>query len=189
MPDLDASPGRVARSWEFLERPAEQLRHAVVASLIARERPGLVVDLGCGHGHLLRWLQPEIATGYLGVDQDAVLLKGLSHRALPVETIASTLEAFDPAGRVAGTLVCADVLYYIDDPDQVLARIVSGFTRLERIIATAIIPRPERANWVRSVGRMWEALGRLGWPELERVRVTSAAAQDGWDVVMYGRQA
>ena len=39
--------------FDFLDRPHEQLRHAVIACLISQHAPGEVIDLGCGPGQFL----------------------------------------------------------------------------------------------------------------------------------------
>src|ERR1043165_701949 len=82
--------GLGGRNWEqeyadgrfnFLDRPHEQLRHAVIACLISQHAPGEVIDLGCGRGHQLAWLRPQDVTRYIGVDASPTALSGLPQSA------------------------------------------------------------------------------------------------------------
>jgi len=171
--------------WRFLGAPGEQLRHAVVASLAELHAPGGLADLGCGRGDLLRWLNPRTVTGYLGIDADQALLAGITHPVIPVETAAARLDVFDPAGRTACVLVCAEVLYYLDGVERWLPELAAGFTGLSAVIVTQVVPRPEKPNWQRSVTRTWKAVQSIGWPERERVRISSASVDRAWDIVVY----
>jgi trans-aconitate methyltransferase len=175
--------------WAFLDTPSEQLRHAVVAVAVGAVQaslpePGIVADLGCGRGHLLSWLSERLTAGYLGIDSDARMLAGITHARIPVETVAVPLEEFDPAGRSASVLVCSEVLYYLDAVDRLLLRLVSRFTGVQAVIVTSVVPRPDRPNWQRSIDRMNHSLKALGWSERERIRISSLAADQAWDIVV-----
>src|SRR5262245_60989817 len=120
------------RDWEqehasgkldFLDRPHEQLRHAVIASTIAGRASGEVVGLGCGRREQLAWLRAGDVTRYTGVDVSASALAGLPQGPIPVEAVISAIEDYHAPDRDVGAVVCAEALYFLDDPVEPLVRI------------------------------------------------------------------
>lgn len=182
------------RDWEqehasgkldFLDRPHEQLRHAVIACMIAEHAPGEVIDLGCGRGHQLAWLRPEDVTRYTGVDVSASALAGLPQSAIPVETVVSAIEDYRAPDRDVGAIVCAEALYFLEDPVGPLVRIARETRSTKAIIASMVVPNPRKPNWRKAVDFVWNAFERSGLAEIDRIRVESSTAGIGWDVAIY----
>ena len=182
------------RNWEqehasgkldFLDRPHEQLRHAVIACMIAEHAPGEVIDLGCGRGHQLAWLRPEDVTRYTGVDVSASAIAGLPQSPIPVETVLSTIEDYRAPCRDIGAIVCAEALYFLEDPVGPLVRIANETRSTKAIIASMVVPSPRKPNWRKAVDFVWNAFGRSGLAAIDRVRVESSTAGIGWDVAIY----
>lgn len=182
------------RDWEqehasgkldFLDRPHEQLRHAVIACMIAEHANGEVIDLGCGRGHQLAWLRPADVARYIGVDVSATALAGLPESPIAVETVVSTIESYHPPERDIGAIICAEALYFLEDPVGPLVRIARETRSTKAIIASMVVPNERKPNWRKAVDYVWGAFGRSGLEPIDRVRVESSRAGIGWDVAIY----
>ena len=182
------------RNWEqehasgkldFLDRPHEQLRHAVIACMIAQHASGEVIDLGCGRGHQLAWLRPGDVTRYIGVDVSPTALTGLPVSPIAVETIISAIEDYHAPPRDIGAVVCAEALYFLDDPVAPLIRIAREARSTKAIIVSLVVPNPRKPNWRKAVDFVWNAFERSPLTAIDRVRVESSTAGIGWDVAIY----
>jgi trans-aconitate methyltransferase len=171
--------------FEFLDRPHEQLRHAVIACLISSHAPGEVIDLGCGRGQQLRWLRGEDVTRYVGVDVSATALAGVPHSPIPTETVVSSIEDYHPPAREVGAIICAEALYFLEDPVGPLLRIARETTSAKAIIVSLVVPSDRKPNWRKDVEFVWNAFEQSGLPLIDKIRVGSNAAQIAWDVALY----
>jgi hypothetical protein len=173
-----------ADRWGYLERPAEQYRYAVMASLLhSHAGPGRVAELGAGRGHLLAWLDPRQVTAYEAIDIDAGLLAGLRHVSIAIARQHLSVEAYAPErGQLAG-LVAAEVLYYVEEPGHHLLRIWRAAGAIDVALVSSVLPRPDKPNWRRGYDRVRGALAHTGWPILDTVRIESAADGLAWEVV------
>lgn len=183
-----------SRNWEqeyadgcldFLDRPHEQLRHAVISCLAARHATGEMIDLGCGGGHQLLWLRPEHVTRYVAVDLSATALNRLPHSVIPVEKVVSSIEDYHPPARDFGAIVCAEALYFLDDPIGPLRRIAGEARSAKAMIVSLVVPNERKPNWRKRVDFVWTAFERSGLPRIDRVRVESSSAGIAWDVGIY----
>jgi len=182
------------RDWEqehssgkldFLDRPHEQLRHAVIACMISQYAPGEVIDLGCGRGHQLAWLRTEDVTRYTGVDVSASALAGLMPSPIPTETAVSSIEDYRAPPRDIGAIICAEALYFLDDPVSPLMRIAREAKSVKAIIVSLLVPNERKPNWRKGVDAVWGAFERSGLDVIDKVRVESTHAGIGWDVAIY----
>ena len=186
--------GDATRDWDrehasgkldFLDRPHEQLRHAVIACMISQHAAGEVLDLGCGRGHQLAWLRPEDVSRYTGVDVSPTALAGLPQTPIPVETVVSAIEDYHAPDRDLGAIICAEALYFLQDPVAPLVRIAREARSAKAIIASMVVPNARKPNWRKAVDVVWNAFDRSGLAVIDRVRVESSSAGIGWDVAIY----
>ena len=171
--------------FDFLDRPHEQLRHAVISCLISRHAPGAVIDLGCGRGQQLLWLRREDVIRYIGVDVSPTALAAMPQSPIPTETVASAIEDYHAPAIEVGAIICSEVLYFVDDPVGQLQRIAREAKSASAIIVSLVVPSDKKPNWRRDVEFVWNAFGGSGMPLIDRVRVDSSAAQIAWDVALY----
>jgi len=171
--------------FDFLDRPHEQLRHAVISCMISRHAPGEVIDLGCGRGHQLRWLRREDVTRYTGVDVSPTALAGLPRSPIPTETVVSSIEDYHAPAREIGAIICAEALYFLDDPVGPLQRIAREAKSAKAIIASLVVPSDSKPNWRKGVEFIWGAFEKSGLPLIDKIRVESSAAQIAWDVAVF----
>ena len=182
------------RNWEqeysdgrldFLDQPHEQLRHAVISCLISQHARGEVIDLGCGRGHQLTWLRREDVPRYTAVDISATALAALPLSAIPADTVVSSIEDYHPPARAIGALICAEALYFLEDPVGALRRIAAETASVQALIVSLVVPSERKPNWRKDVERVWSAFETSGWPLIDKVRVESHVATIAWDVAIY----
>ncbi|MEZ5926528.1 MAG: methyltransferase domain-containing protein [Hyphomicrobiaceae bacterium] len=170
--------------WTYLTRPSEQLRYAVIASLLkSLAPPGRVVELGSGHGHLLAWLDPAQVSAYEAVDIDAGLLSGLRHDRIEVTRKAQAVERYQPPAGPLAALVASEVLYYVEDPGRHLDRLWRATGAIDLVLISSVLPRPDKPNWRTGYERVRRAVAGTGWPVLDRVRIDSESDRLAWEIV------
>lgn len=170
---------------DFMDAPDEQIRHAVMASLIESYGPGEVCDLGCGPGYLLRWLAPRFATRYVGVDVSATAVARFPVSDVPALPVVASIEAFQPEARPIGALVASEVLYMLADPGRELARIATTVPAFGVLIVSLIRGRPGKENWAKGSHIVRASLATAGWSEIERVAVDTTKSGKGWDISLH----
>jgi hypothetical protein len=179
-----ATPGTPSNRWGFLERPSERLRYGIIASLIRSQAPkGSVVELGAGRGELLGFLDPEQSDAYFAVDTDAALLSHITHDRIRIERVESTLESYTPSAQPIAALVASEVLCYVEEPLAHLQRIWHAAGRIDLVLVSSVLPKAGKPNWQRGYDRVRQAIEATGWPELDTIRIGSAADALGWEVV------
>lgn len=171
--------------FDFLDRPHEQLRHAVISCMISRHSPGAVIDLGCGRGQQLEWLRPQDVARYTGVDVSATALAAIPPSPIPTETVVSSIEDYHPPAHQVGAIICAEALYFLEDPVGQLQRVARETKSASAIVISLVVPNEKKPNWRKDVDLVWDAFERSGLPLVDRVRVGSSAAQIAWDVALY----
>ena len=171
--------------FDFLDEPHEQLRHAVISCLISRHAPGEVIDLGCGRGQQLAWLRREDVTRYVGVDVSPTALGRVPRSPIPTETVVSTIEDYHAPAREFGAIICAEALYFLEDPVGPLLRIARETSSTRAIIVSLVVPNERKPNWRKDVEFVWNAFEQSGLPLIDRIRVGSSLAQIAWDVALY----
>lgn len=170
--------------WRFLERPSERLRYGIIASLIRSHAPkGPVVELGAGRGALLDLLDPEQTDAYIAVDTDAGLLAQIAHDRIAVERVETAVESFAPSPAPIAALVASEVLCYVEAPLAHLLRIWRAARRVDLVLVSSVLPRADKPNWQRGYDRVRQAIEATGWPQLDTIRIGSAADALGWEVV------
>ncbi len=175
--------------WNFLDNPDEQVRLACVAGFIAAHAPGEVIDLGSGKGRLLNYARPGSISRYVAVDVARSALDEVPPAPFPIETHCLSIEEFTPEKRAVGTLVASEVLYFLDNPAEHVARIADACETLEAVVVSLLAPNPEKPNWCRAAERVWSGFNELGWARHQSVRVENDSKGTGWDVVLFLRGA
>lgn len=141
-----------------------------IADIVARLRPSVVVDLGCGNGWLVRLLRSRTAAQVVGVDL-------LEHVDLPAGSyVAADVTGWLPirTGSV-GCVVAGEIIEHLPDPDRVLQEV----HRILRDNGVLIVSTPNMVSWanrilvplgiqplgtetssVVALGRRWRLLGQ-----------------------------
>lgn len=151
-------------------------RQAVAMLAQLPERPGSVLDYGCGSGLLTRALGDRLGLGQVtGSDFHADPPAELADRAyLPMADLAPKAGTFD-------MVIAMHVLEHDDDSDALLARI----TAMARPGGLVVIEVPNiDCVWAKPLGRAWDA-----WylpyhrTHFSRASLTALAGRGGLDVL------
>lgn len=181
-PYVKPEPG--AGRWDYLDHPVEQLRYAVMASIIrSHAGQGRVVELGSGRSRLLDWLSADQVTGYEGVDTDAGMLAGLQHDRIAIGRRQEPVETYVPSPGPIAALVASETLYYVESPATHLLRIWRVAGTVEVALVSTVLPQPGKPNWQRSYDRVRQALAETGWPVLDTYRLERVTDGLAWEIV------
>jgi 2-polyprenyl-3-methyl-5-hydroxy-6-metoxy-1,4-benzoquinol methylase len=125
--------------------PQEQEHHqTLVDFMVSAHKNKTILDVGCGEGVLLDYLDRCGYQKYVGIDFSDVALRNASKRAnSKVSFVSGLAETFVPEGQF-DSIVFDESLYYFEDPLQVIRRyaryltpdgvmLVSLFTKTGRI--------------------------------------------------------
>jgi SAM-dependent methyltransferase len=141
--------------WDYLRGPAEQGRHAVIASYLRHfVAGGRFLDLGAGFGSLYQHLGG--CGRYLGLELSAAAVAA----AEGVPLVVGDLADYVPDGPL-DAVIFNEVLYYCADPAAILQR----YRRFLRCGGLLIISMNQPANegdrWRPVVARCWRAVDAL----------------------------
>ena len=125
-------------------------------------------------------------TRYVGVDVSPTALSRVPQSPIPTETVVSSIEDYHAPTREIGAIICAEALYFLDDPVGPLLRIAHEASSASAIIVSLVVPNERKPNWRRDVEFVWDAFEHSGLSLTDRVRVGSSRAQIAWDVAIYG---
>lgn len=161
--------------WSFLEAPGEVARYGVVAGTVRRFAPGgSVLDVGCGEGVLVDYLEPGGKRRYLGVDLSQAAVAVASGRA-DRTTRFMVADAEDwPLRATFDAVVLNECLYYMREP-LALARRALAAVAPGGVLVVSMFRTSRTLALARQLAREL--------PLLEEVVLTSR--QGAWIVGLY----
>ena len=166
-----------AGDWDYLRSSAEAPRFGVVAAYCTLFAPaGSVLEVGCGEGILLRHLDRNGLADFTGIDISPVAIdKARSLEGDRVGFLCASAESFDPV-RQFDVIVFNEVLYYLDDPLDVVRRYDDALLDGGHFIVSMFSTMASRHIW-RGLRRRYAVLAhaRLGTERGHR-----------WDVQVLG---
>lgn len=166
-----------------LERWYDAQRAAVLREL-GSPAPGLVLDVGCGEGALLRRLcAADLGVAGVGVDRSRARIDA-ARRAAQAEGLADRLRfvhedwlAAPPqalrealAGRSAGAVVCVSAFHYFADPSRAAERMLACCAPGGRVL---VLDRDTEGSWLTG---LWGLLHRLSGDGVRFYRAGELAA-------------
>jgi 2-polyprenyl-3-methyl-5-hydroxy-6-metoxy-1,4-benzoquinol methylase len=109
-------------AWDSLSNRDEFAHYTVVAGFIQQERrPVSLLDVGCGEGVILKYLDLDSITRFTGVDIAQAALDRLQPRRPEDRLICSGLEDFQPDDKW-DVILFNEVLYYTRHPVRELRK-------------------------------------------------------------------
>jgi predicted TPR repeat methyltransferase len=103
-------------AWSRLHSSHEFAHYTLVASYLQRHgRPFRLLDVGCGEGVILKFLNRSLVESYTGVDIAQAALDKIPLKRSQDRMICSQLETYSPEGRW-DVILFNEVLYYTADP-------------------------------------------------------------------------
>jgi len=140
--------------WDYLRSLEEMSHYAVIAGYCKHGGDvSSVLDLGCGSGVLRRWLPPSGRIEYVGVDLSKVAIDRAKQEWTdgPTDFIAMDIATYMP-DRKFDIIIFNEVLYYFDQPGDILGRF-AGFLKEKGRFIISLWDGPEsRLAWRRSRG-------------------------------------
>jgi SAM-dependent methyltransferase len=140
--------------WNYLKSLEEMSRYAVIAGYC--EHGGdvsSVLDLGCGSGFLRHWLCPLGRIEYIGVDLSKVASEMAKQEWTdgPTDFIVMDIATYI-SDRKFDIIIFNAVLYYFNEPGDILGRIEGFLKENGRFIVSLWDAPKSRLAWRRSRG-------------------------------------
>jgi SAM-dependent methyltransferase len=142
--------------WDYLKSFEEMSRYAVISGYCVHGGDvRSVLDLGCGSGVLRQWLRPLGRIEYVGVDLSKVAIDTAKKEWTDGLTnfIATDLATYVP-DRKFDIMIFNEVLYYFDEPGDILGRFGEFLTENGRFIISLWDGTESHLAWRRSRGRV-----------------------------------
>ena len=116
-------------TWDYLESLPELPRSMIIVGYVSHLFPSpAVLDVGCGHGRLMRLLSAFGFRSYVGLDISAEALRKAEAAGIPNTRFeVADFEQWVPAERF-DVIVFSEALYYARRPEAVLARYAEALT-------------------------------------------------------------
>lgn len=124
-------------SLDHYAAPHEQARYAVLVGHLSALAPRTILDLGCGVGLLREHVEHLGFEAYLGLDPSSVAIEAASARGFS----RSRFEVGTLPVGVHEVIVCNEMLYYVDDLDDLLTRVSGSLAPGGRLV-TSIYKHP-----------------------------------------------
>lgn len=122
--------------WNFLSDDLEADRFKYIAELL-KNRPGNVLDLGCGEGWILKYLQEQDFTYYKGVDISfTALMKTIAFKN--TSFVVCDINNYYDDGTY-DYIILSEVLYYLKYPLLVLYNLTKKLSNHGIIILSLFI--------------------------------------------------
>jgi SAM-dependent methyltransferase len=110
--------------WDYLKNVEEMSRYAVIAGYCLHGGDvSSVLDLGCGSGLVRGWLRPLGTIEYVGVDRSKIAID-MAKKEWPdsrTDFVAADIATYVP-DRKFDIIIFNEVLYYLDQPGDILGR-------------------------------------------------------------------
>jgi SAM-dependent methyltransferase len=153
--------------WQGLRQPQQAPRYREIARLVELYGVnGAVLDVGCGEGVLLDYLDLGKISQYTGLDPSATAVNHIVLRRAQDRVERTVVESYAAAPSSWNVIIMSEILYYLDDPIAVLKKywyyvapggviIISIFQKAELSDPVAILrklqksithPRAPRSN-------------------------------------------
>jgi SAM-dependent methyltransferase len=179
-----------AGKYDYLHGSREMARLRALAQFVNEsciDGTCEIVDIGCGEGLLLGFLDPAKVARYVAVDLSAEALERIAPSRVPVVKLRSSLGEWEGGPRQVAprVIVASEVLYY--DPHGVrhLKRAIARAGNVRAVIVSCVGGHPEHPNWREPSERLWAQLAAAGFGEPQWRRVEDNGTGIVWDFARY----
>lgn len=169
------------QAWQHLHSEEELPRYALLSALMRKhQRPGSVLDIGCGEGILFEHLWPGSFTQYCGID---LSLEAISHAKSRNHAEATfqcaDAEKFVPhANQSFNAIIFNEVLYYFVDPAATVARYQEYLQSDGIVLASNFVPS------LKSIRQDVRAIkDRAAW--FEEFVITHPRSEKSWSILAF----
>ena len=171
-----------AGKWENLSNSPDFARYKVVAGWIHSFGPSLrLLDVGCGHGVMLKHLDLERISQFTGLDIAESALNAIQPRRPQDRYVCSPIEQFQPDDRW-DVILFNEVLYYMHDP-------VSPLRQFEKALAPGgffVISMHKKNNPLafnnKCLRKVRGFIRSAGYEMLDGVEIRRLASRTAWEL-------
>jgi 2-polyprenyl-6-hydroxyphenyl methylase/3-demethylubiquinone-9 3-methyltransferase len=171
--------------WDFLQNIKEVPRYGVIAAylrqVLSAESPGSLLDIGCGDGVLLKYLDPRTLDHYVGVDVSQTALDRFRNLPDCGQLVAADLSTFSPA-RLFDIVLFNEVLFFADDPVRQLNRYRSHISPTGAMIVSLYAKDTGGAR--RVLDQVHAELTGPGWQLIDHCRLTTLKKGTSWQLYL-----
>jgi SAM-dependent methyltransferase len=142
--------------WDYLKSLEEMSRYAVIAGYCLHGGDvSSVLDLGCGSGLLRRWLRSVGRIEYVGVDRSKTAIDAAKKEWTDglTDFVAMDIATYVP-DRKFDVIIFNEVLYYLDQPGDILGRFGDFLKENGRFVISLWDDPESQQAWRRSRGRV-----------------------------------
>lgn len=170
--------------WDSLASDAEYAHNVVVGGFIRRRATSYsLLDVGCGSGVILRYLDLTLVTQYTGMDLAQAALDRIEPKRPQDRYICSSLEGFNPGGKW-DVILFNEVLYYTHDPVAQLRK----FEKCLRPGGSFVVSMHKKANPFaynnRCLSRVRSYFRRAHYSVVDAVEVCKLTSAIRWQVFL-----
>lgn len=103
--------------WQHLRLERQAPRYREIARLIDQYGAGgTVLDLGCGEGVLLGYLNLDRVSQYTGIEPSATAIASVVLKRPQDKAVRTTVDQYQPGAAHWNVIVMSEILYYLQDP-------------------------------------------------------------------------
>jgi 2-polyprenyl-3-methyl-5-hydroxy-6-metoxy-1,4-benzoquinol methylase len=190
--------------WQGLRNNDQSSRYREIVKLIRRYAAnGRVLDVGCGEGVILDYLEPWTIAHYTGIEPSATAISNVPLKRPQDRALCCTIEQYQPESGRWNVVLFNEVLYYLDDPRAVVDKfapalapggvmIISIFQKdqdhgLKALVKTLVkmimFPKRPRSNR-HCTGLVSKHLKRRGFMIRDTIDVPCSRGVNKWRVIV-----
>lgn len=170
--------------WDFLSSDAEYAHNLMVGGFIRRRvAPYSLLDVGCGSGVILRYLDLTLVTQYTGVDLAQAALARVEPKRAQDRYICSGLEEFNPAEKW-DVILFNEVLYYTHDPVAQLRKFEKSLHPGGSFVISMYKKASPFAYNNRCIRRVRGYFKQAGYSVVDAVEVCKIASATRWQIFL-----
>ncbi len=119
-----------AGDWQDLRLQRQAPRYREIARLVELYgAKGKILDVGCGEGVLLDYLNLANVSQYTGIEASATAISGVILTRAQDKVERLTAEQYQPSPSSWDVVVLNEMLYYLQDPAAIIDKFARGLTK------------------------------------------------------------
>ncbi len=168
--------------WDFLSGSIEHVRYVVIADYIQRhQRPLSLLDVGCGEGLILKYINLDYIEKYTGLDFVQSALDKIQPRRKQDRYICSSLEEYSVDDKW-DVILFNEVLYYTYDPVEQIKKFESALKEDGCFVISMHKKNRWRAYGDRCIRRLDKYFKRAHYTMRDSVELTRISESVSWRI-------
>ena len=169
-------------AWDWLSSTSEFAHYSMVAAYVQmRKSPASLLDLGCGEGVFLRYLDENLLSEYTGVDIAQSALDRIHPKRTSDRYICSSLEAYRP-DRKWDVILFNEVLYFMYSPVALLTKFENCLNPEGYIVISMHQKTNPFCDNNRCLRKVLKHLGQAKYEVIDNVEIDNGTR---WNILTY----